>query len=188
MPWHVFLLLLVLAAVFWMVYGGTKKNQKDPSQTVVVSGYQYPAELIFSLFRLTLVDDYDYDVNELFIFFPRREGGGVGWVGVWGNHYHHPHFHLCPCLSLCLFLSPLPPPSFFFVCVCLALCQSVFLSVSLSVSVILSTKHDHSALFPVWFKWAFSIKFTIWFTWRHKSQWWSQWDSVRMRRKEGEIG
>ncbi|XP_070196553.1 transient receptor potential cation channel subfamily V member 1-like [Littorina saxatilis] len=51
---------LPFMAVFWMVYGGTKKSQVDGTE-VVVSGYQYPGQLIFSLLRLTLVDDYDYD-------------------------------------------------------------------------------------------------------------------------------
>ncbi|XP_076463277.1 uncharacterized protein LOC143295453 isoform X2 [Babylonia areolata] len=47
-------------AAFWMLYGGTKKSESDSSEEVVVDGYEFPAQLIFSLLRLTLVDDYDY--------------------------------------------------------------------------------------------------------------------------------
>ena len=54
---------MVTVAVFWMTYGGTKKAQHNDSEEVMVEGYSYPAELVFSLFRLTLVDDYDYTVS-----------------------------------------------------------------------------------------------------------------------------
>ncbi|KAK7492930.1 hypothetical protein BaRGS_00015877 [Batillaria attramentaria] len=57
-------------AVFWMLFGGTKRAEGDPDTQVIVSGFHYPLELIFSLFRLTLVDEYDYDnmkdVDEVF--------------------------------------------------------------------------------------------------------------------------
>jgi hypothetical protein len=51
-------------AVFWMIYGGTKADQSDPTQEVIIDGYQYPGRLFFSLVRLTLVDEYDYDVSQ----------------------------------------------------------------------------------------------------------------------------
>ncbi|XP_059144999.1 uncharacterized protein LOC131932143 [Physella acuta] len=49
-------------AAFWMIFGGTKMAQNSNStEEVTVSGFTYPAQLLFSMFRLTLVDDYDYD-------------------------------------------------------------------------------------------------------------------------------
>ncbi|CAL1548535.1 unnamed protein product [Lymnaea stagnalis] len=51
-------------AAFWMIFGGTKKTAIDSTEEVTVSGYTYPGELIFSMFRLTLVDDYDYDTMQ----------------------------------------------------------------------------------------------------------------------------
>lgn len=46
-----------------MTYGGTKQSRTNSSVEVVVSGFEYPAELLFSLLRLTLVDGYDYEVG-----------------------------------------------------------------------------------------------------------------------------
>ncbi|CAG5128188.1 unnamed protein product, partial [Candidula unifasciata] len=48
-------------AAFWMIFGGTKRVQNNQDEEVSVSGFEYPGQIFFSLFRLTLVDDYDYD-------------------------------------------------------------------------------------------------------------------------------
>lgn len=48
-----------------MTYGGTKKMQDEPNTEISVSGFEYPGQIFFSVFRLTLVDDYDYDVRRL---------------------------------------------------------------------------------------------------------------------------
>ncbi|BFZ16281.1 hypothetical protein BsWGS_19321 [Bradybaena similaris] len=48
-------------AAFWMIFGGTKRMQDNQDKEVSVSGFEYPGQIFFSLFRLTLVDDYDYD-------------------------------------------------------------------------------------------------------------------------------
>ena len=85
LSWQVFPLLLLTVAVFWMIYGGTKKSEKDQSQTVVVDGYRYPAELIFSLFRLTLVDDYDYDVSWTVCFVIISDLWLLGLLAFWLN-------------------------------------------------------------------------------------------------------
>ena len=51
------------------MFGGTKiieKYQDLPyaqNQTTTVNGYETVDALLFSMFRLTLVDDYDYDVS-----------------------------------------------------------------------------------------------------------------------------
>ncbi|KAK2177712.1 hypothetical protein NP493_583g02067 [Ridgeia piscesae] len=55
------------ACAFWMVFGGTRipeealnfQNASDFSMSV--AGLGTPGSLMFSLFRLTLVDDYDFD-------------------------------------------------------------------------------------------------------------------------------
>ena len=46
-----------------MIYGGTKPNINRPEEEVRVSGFEYPTELFFSMLRITLVDDYDYEVK-----------------------------------------------------------------------------------------------------------------------------
>ena len=52
-----------------MLFGGDKvpkeyQGRPDSSNyTIVVNGYQDASALFFSLFRLTLVDEYDYDVR-----------------------------------------------------------------------------------------------------------------------------
>uniref|UniRef100_A0A2C9M2V5 Ion transport domain-containing protein n=1 Tax=Biomphalaria glabrata TaxID=6526 RepID=A0A2C9M2V5_BIOGL len=46
---------------FWMIFGGTKMAADNSTEEVTVSGFTYPGEIFFSTFRLTLVDDYDYD-------------------------------------------------------------------------------------------------------------------------------
>ncbi len=57
------------ACAFWMIFGGNQvpeQNQNDPDPgnfTMTVEGMQNPNALLFTLFRLTLVDDYDYDVS-----------------------------------------------------------------------------------------------------------------------------
>ena len=51
-----------------MMFGGTKTIEKyqglpeAENQTVVVDGYETVDALLFSMFRLTLVDEYDYAV------------------------------------------------------------------------------------------------------------------------------
>ncbi|KAI0229397.1 hypothetical protein LSAT2_020202 [Lamellibrachia satsuma] len=55
------------ACAFWMIFGGTRipeavlsfQNASDFSMSV--AGLGSPGSLMFSLFRLTLVDDYDFD-------------------------------------------------------------------------------------------------------------------------------
>ncbi|ELU06894.1 hypothetical protein CAPTEDRAFT_184604 [Capitella teleta] len=55
------------ACAFWMLFGGEKtppEFQGTPeaaNNTIIVDGYKDASSLLFSLFRLTLVDDYDYD-------------------------------------------------------------------------------------------------------------------------------
>lgn len=52
-----------------MMFGGDKTPERyqglpNPSKnTVEVGGMETPGALLFSLFRLTLVDEYDYDVS-----------------------------------------------------------------------------------------------------------------------------
>jgi len=64
--------ILNSVCAFWMCFGGNKfkyeERSKAPSlrsENVTVSGYEKFNEVFFSLFRLTLVDDYDYDVSIL---------------------------------------------------------------------------------------------------------------------------
>ena len=52
-----------------MIFGGTDKKPEtvlageDANTTVTVDGYGKIDELLFSMFRLTMVDDYDYGVS-----------------------------------------------------------------------------------------------------------------------------
>ena len=52
-----------------MIFGGDRIPQDqvgaadEQNATMTVQGMQDPNALLFSLFRLTLVDDYDYDVS-----------------------------------------------------------------------------------------------------------------------------
>jgi hypothetical protein len=52
-----------------MLFGGTQVlheyqgTLEAVNHTIQVDGYDEPGNLLFSLFRLTLVDDYDYDVR-----------------------------------------------------------------------------------------------------------------------------
>ena len=50
-----------------MIFGGDKKKYEDldvvGAENFTVSGYEDFGSVWFSLFRLTLVDDYPYDVS-----------------------------------------------------------------------------------------------------------------------------
>ena len=67
-----------IACAFWMVFGGDYQGtmvtndtakcvvanlQGPPSNLVNIGGMTEPDEMLFSLFRLTLVDEYDLDVS-----------------------------------------------------------------------------------------------------------------------------
>lgn len=45
-----------------MIFGGSKKDY-NTSEEVSISGYGSFYDVFYSLFRLTLVDDYDFDVS-----------------------------------------------------------------------------------------------------------------------------
>ena len=45
-----------------MIFGGSKKEYKT-SKEISISGYGSFDDVFYSLFRLTLVDDYDFDVS-----------------------------------------------------------------------------------------------------------------------------
>ncbi|XP_046327907.2 transient receptor potential cation channel subfamily V member 5-like isoform X4 [Haliotis rufescens] len=47
------------ACAFWMIFGGDKQKESDGT-LVEVDGFGYPTAMMFTLFRLTLVDEYDY--------------------------------------------------------------------------------------------------------------------------------
>ena len=57
------------ACAFWMIFGDDKVPQEYQGRpdannhTMTVNGLETPSALLFSLFRLTLVDEYDYDVS-----------------------------------------------------------------------------------------------------------------------------
>lgn len=46
---------------FWMLFGGTKKSESDSSEVVEVTGLKYFGQAFYTLFRMTLVDEYDLD-------------------------------------------------------------------------------------------------------------------------------
>ena len=52
-----------------MIFGGEKVDESFVGKpdalnnTITVTGLAAPGQLMFSLFRLTLVDDYDFDVR-----------------------------------------------------------------------------------------------------------------------------
>lgn len=50
-----------------MIFGGTKLIYEN-SNTASVSGFGNFGEVFFTLFRLTLVDDYDFDVSIYLLF------------------------------------------------------------------------------------------------------------------------
>lgn len=62
---------LLSACAFWMIFGGDKVPQayqgsvEADNNTIIVEGLQDPNALLYSLFRMTLVDDYDYDVSSV---------------------------------------------------------------------------------------------------------------------------
>lgn len=66
--------LLVLFAVcaFWMIFGGNKYpdgSAGNPNRTEVsVGGFEHFNEAMFSMWRLTLVDEYAYEVSSIFFF------------------------------------------------------------------------------------------------------------------------
>lgn len=57
------------ACAFWMMFGGDKipyESRGDTSgkaENITVEGYENFQSVLFSLFRLTVVDDYDYAVS-----------------------------------------------------------------------------------------------------------------------------
>ena len=59
----------LIASAFWMIFGGTDKKPETvladeyANTTLTVDGYGKIDELLFSMFRLTMVDDYDYAVR-----------------------------------------------------------------------------------------------------------------------------
>ncbi|KAL5020929.1 hypothetical protein ScPMuIL_000084 [Solemya velum] len=55
---------LPYVCAFWMIFGGTKLIYEN-SNTASVSGFGNFGEVFFTLFRLTLVDDYDFDNMQL---------------------------------------------------------------------------------------------------------------------------
>ena len=57
------LLNVSIVAAFWMIFGGGKKAFDDPTKEVKVNGFTFFGETFFSMLRLTLVDDYDFDVS-----------------------------------------------------------------------------------------------------------------------------
>ncbi|XP_078318077.1 uncharacterized protein LOC111118347 isoform X2 [Crassostrea virginica] len=54
---------LPFVCAFWMIFGGSKKDY-NTSEEVSISGYGSFYDVFYSLFRLTLVDDYDFDSME----------------------------------------------------------------------------------------------------------------------------
>ena len=60
---------------FWMLFGGDKVPEEFQGRpealnhTITVTGIQDVNALLFSLFRITLVDDYDYDVSVAYNFY-----------------------------------------------------------------------------------------------------------------------
>lgn len=51
---------LPFVCAFWMIFGGSKKGYDEP-KILEVNGYGNFGDVFYSLFRLTLVDDYDFD-------------------------------------------------------------------------------------------------------------------------------
>ena len=62
-----------VACAFWMMFGGDRVPEDDEGKpdasnyTITVDGMNNPNALLFTMFRLTLVDDYDYDVSNMSI-------------------------------------------------------------------------------------------------------------------------
>eukprot|EP00105_Crassostrea_gigas_P041955 XP_019926103.1 PREDICTED: transient receptor potential cation channel subfamily V member 1 isoform X2 [Crassostrea gigas] len=51
---------LPFVCAFWMIFGGSKKGYDKPT-ILEVNGYGNFGDVFYSLFRLTLVDDYDFE-------------------------------------------------------------------------------------------------------------------------------
>lgn len=80
---------IITVCAFWMIFGGSKKayynDNPDPvnctvnctvNDTVHVDGYGNFGDVFYSLFRLTLVDEYDFDVRFIkFIHLFKRMRG-----------------------------------------------------------------------------------------------------------------
>lgn len=59
---------MISACAFWMIFGGDRIAYEDrfienANATVTVNGFQTFNAMLFTLFRLTLVDEYQYDVS-----------------------------------------------------------------------------------------------------------------------------
>lgn len=51
---------------FYMIFGGDKIAYDDgggSAENITVQGYENFNNVLFSMFRLTMVDDYDFDVS-----------------------------------------------------------------------------------------------------------------------------
>ena len=46
-----------------MTFGGKRSNPEHPDEELLVGGFLVPSQLFFSLLRITLMDDYDYEVE-----------------------------------------------------------------------------------------------------------------------------
>lgn len=63
------LIVVTAACAFWMLFGGDKTPEQYQGRpdarnhTIEVEGMGDPNAMLFSLFRLTLVDEYDYGVS-----------------------------------------------------------------------------------------------------------------------------
>ncbi|XP_061181626.1 transient receptor potential cation channel subfamily V member 3-like [Saccostrea echinata] len=51
---------LPFVCAFWMIFGGSKRDYYDYNNIVNVEGYGNFGDVFYSLFRLTLVDEYDF--------------------------------------------------------------------------------------------------------------------------------
>lgn len=65
---------IIIVCVFWMIFGGSKKGY-DKFIILEVNGYGNFGDVFYSLFRLTLVDEYDFEVRFIigrFIYVLKR--------------------------------------------------------------------------------------------------------------------
>ena len=63
-------LFFFLVCAFWMLFGGTKYTEDydgNVNDTLSVEGFEDFGVALFTLFRMTLVDDYPYDVSNVFV-------------------------------------------------------------------------------------------------------------------------
>ncbi|XP_048759096.2 transient receptor potential cation channel subfamily V member 1-like isoform X2 [Ostrea edulis] len=51
---------LPFVCAFWMIFGGSKRDYNDYNTLLEVEGYTNFGDVFYSLFRLTLVDEYDW--------------------------------------------------------------------------------------------------------------------------------